>query len=347
MKKLILIYSFLCLLLACNEPEEAFPRREETINPFWGSSHGVFVLNEGNFGWGYGVVDYIDLETKEVVSHIYEGANGALLGNVLQSGTYFMGAYYLVVNNSQKVVAVNPQDFSELGSITNLPSPRYFLGISEEKAYISDLYAEAIHIVNPSTFEKTGEITVPGWAEQMILAGNIAIAASPETNELLLINTGTDTIVKTISLAGPPNSLQLDKNNLLWVLTGATHHQQAALYRFNFENLSAPETWHFESSDSWPVKLRLNPAKDTLYYLHEGVYQMGIEAKELPAQPIIKETTATLYYGMDISPEGHIWLADALDYVQSGWARQYSSQGVAIDSFRVGVIPNSFLFTNP
>lgn len=347
MKKLIFIYSCLTLLLGCNEPEDAFPRRQEEAVPFMGSQNGVIVLNEGNFGWGYGTVDYIDLEEEKVIPRIYEGANETLLGNVLQSGTYFMGQYFLVVNNSQKVVAVDPQSFRQTGSIGNLPSPRYFLGISEEKAYVSDLYANAIHIVNPSTFEKTGEIKVSGWSEHMLLAANVAIVALLDTNELLFINTETDTIEKTIALAGPPNSLQLDKNNRLWVLTGASNDQQARLYRFDLSRLSQAKIWAFEATQTWPSHLRLNSPKDTLYYLHEGVYQMSIEAEGLPEQPMIEETDATLYYGLDISPEGKLWLADALDYVQNGWARRYSSQGVAIDSFRVGVIPNSFLFTKP
>lgn len=346
MKKLLFLYSTLSMLLACNEPEDAFPQRQEASIPFMGSREGVFVLNEGNFGWGYGTVDFINLEEQTVASRIYEEANGELLGNVLQSGTYFMGTLYLVVNNSQKVVAVAPQDFRQVGEIEGLLSPRYFLGISEEKAYITDLYAKAIHIINPSTFEKTGEINAPGWTEHMLLTGNIAIVASLETNELLFIHTDTDTMEKTLALAGPPNSLQLDQHNRLWVLTGTSNNQQAQLYRFDLDKLEQPKTWTFEPSDSWPGHLRLNSSKDTLYYLHDGVYQMSIEAENLPTSPLIEETKATLYYGLEISPEGDLWLADALDYVQQGWARQYSAKGVAIDSFRVGVIPNSFLFTN-
>lgn len=347
MRKLTVLYiTFLAMLLACNEPEDAFPQRQEPSVPFMGSREGVFVLNEGNFGWGYGTVDYIDLEEQTVASRIFEEANGELLGNVLQSGTYFMGTLYLVVNNSQKVVAVDPENFRQLGIIEGLPSPRYFLGISEEKAYVSDLYANAIHVINPSTLEKTGEISAPGWTEHMLLAGNIAIVASLETNELLFIDTDTDTIDKTLALTGPPNSLQLDQNNRLWVLTGASNNQQAQLYRFDLDKLSQPKIWTFSPSASWPGHLRLNSTKDTLYYLHDGVYQMGIEAENLPSRPLIKETDATLYYGLEVSPEGDLWLADALDYVQQGWARQYSTEGVAIDSFRVGVIPNSFLFTN-
>lgn len=346
MKKLLLLYIMLAMLVACNEPEDAFPQRQEAGIPFMGSREGVFVLNEGNFGWGYGTIDFINLEEQTVASRIYEEANGELLGNVLQSGTYFMGTLYLVVNNSQKVVAVAPQDFRQVGEITGLPSPRYFLGINEEKAYVTDIYAKAIHIINPSTFKKTGEISVPGWTEQLLLAGNIAIVASIETNELLFINTDTDAIEQTLALAGPPNSLQLDKHNRLWVLTGASNARQAHLYRFNLDELSQPKTWLFEPSASWPTHLRINSSKDTVYYLQEGVYKMSIEAENLPINPLIEESKATLFYGLEVSPEGDLWLADALDYVQQGWARQYTSRGVPIDSFRVGVIPNSFLFTN-
>lgn len=348
MKKLI--HLLLCLGLttgfftACNEPEDAMPRRQEISRPYGGSDRGVFVLNEGNFGWGYGTVDFIDLATGEVADNIYEQANGSLLGNVVQSASFFGGYYYIVVNNSQKVVAVHPQTFTQVGEIDGLISPRYFLGIDEEKAYVTDLYADAIHIINPSTFEKTGEIAVGGRTEQILLAGNYAIVASTGTHEVLLINTETDEIEKSISLEGRPNSLQLDKENYLWVLTGTDTEQQAHLYRLSLGDFSISQDLQFTTAAGWPGHLAINSSQDTLYYLYNGVYQMSIQANELPASPIISETDAMLFYGLDISPEGHIWLADALDYVQRGWARQYSHSGAAIDSFRVGVIPNSFLF---
>lgn len=335
---------FASLFTACNKPEDAMPIRTETSRPYGSSERGVFVLNEGNFGWGYGTVDFIDLEKGSVADNIYEQANGNLLGNVLQSASFFAGYFYIVVNNSQKIVVVDPESFVQVGEIEELISPRYFLGIDEEKAYVTDLYANVIHIINPSTFEKTGEISVEGRTEQLLLAGQYAIVASPGTRELLLINTQTDRIEKTISLEASPNSLQIDKDNFLWVLTGTDAHQQAHLYRYNLADLSLHKDLKISSANSWPSHLAINSSQDTLYYLHNGVFQMSIQADDFPSSPIITESNATLFYGLNVAPDGHIWLADALDYVQRGWASQYSHTGVAVDSFRVGVIPNSFLF---
>ena len=344
MKKLLYLFLSLSILSGCNEPEDAFPQRQENLTPYEGSEEGVFVLNEGNFGWGYGTIDYIDLRKEEVLSSIYEQANQELLGNVVQSISYFQGYYYAVVNNSQKVIVIDPQTFIKVGEVERLISPRYFLGIDEEKAYVSDLYADAIHIINPSTFEKTGEIPTGGWTEQMILLGKYAIVAAYGEQELLIIHTETDKIVKRIALEGPPNSLQLDKNNFLWVSTGAGDDQQAHIYQLHPADFSIRKDIVLDAATGGPTHLRTNPAQDSLYYLQQGVYKMSILADAAPTTPIIEETPSTLFYGLGISPEGNIWLADALDYVQRGWARRYTGTGVAIDSFRVGVIPNSFLF---
>ncbi|WP_017730457.1 YncE family protein [Nafulsella turpanensis] len=344
MKKLLYLFFSLSILHACNEPEDAFPKRQENLTPYEGSKEGVFVLNEGNFGWGYGTIDYIDLQQEEVLSSIYEQANQELLGNVVQSASYFQGYYYVVVNNSQKVVIIEPQTFKKVGEVNDLISPRYFLGIDEEKAYVSDLYADAIHILNPSTFKKVGEIPTEGWTEQMLLIGKYAVVAAYDSHELLIINTETDKIEKSIALQAPPNSLQLDKNNYLWVLTGAGDDQQAHLYQLNPEDFSISKDILLDASAGGPGHLQLNNTKDSLYYLQQGVFKLSIMADSAPAAPLIEETISTLFYGLGISPEGDIWLADALDYVQGGWARRYSGTGVPIDSFRVGVIPNSFLF---
>lgn len=344
MKKLFSLFFSLCLLNGCNEPEDAFPQRQEIHNPYRGSEEGVFVLNEGNFGWGYGTIDYIDLRQEEVLRNIYEQANQELLGNVVQSISYFQGYYYVAVNNSQKLVIIEPETFKKVGETGNLISPRYFLGIDEEKAYVSDLYADAIHVINPTTFEKTGEIPTGGWTERMILTGKYAIVAAYEEQELLVINTESDKIEKRIALKGSPNSLQLDKNNFLWVLTGSGNDQQAHLYQLNPENFSISKDIVLDASAGGPTHLQLNSTKDSLYYLRQGVYKMSIQAGSVPANPIIEETPSTIFYGLGISPEGDIWLADAVDYVQNGWARRYTGTGVPVDSFRVGIIPNSFLF---
>jgi DNA-binding beta-propeller fold protein YncE len=52
-----------------------------------------------------------------------------------------------------------------------------------------------------------------------------------------------------------------------------------------------------------------------------------------------------MLYGINVNPEnGDIYVADAIDYTQSGAIYRYSTEGILIDQFKVGVIPNGMVF---
>ena len=52
--------------------------------------------------------------------------------------------YYIVVNNSSKIEIVNKTDFVSTGVIEGLAQPRYFLGIDNQKAYVSQWGANGL-----------------------------------------------------------------------------------------------------------------------------------------------------------------------------------------------------------
>ena len=64
-----------------------------------------------------------------------------------------------------------------MGRITNLTSPRYIHFISDEKAYVTQIWDNRIFIVNPKRYEITGYIECPdmtaesGSTEQMVQYG--------------------------------------------------------------------------------------------------------------------------------------------------------------------------------
>jgi len=72
---------------------------------------------------------------------------------------------------------------------------------------------------------------------------------------------------------------------------------------------------------------------------------MPVSSTSLPSQPFIT-TAGHLFYGLGINPNGNIFVTDAIDYVQNGWAYQFSqSTGTLIKAYRAGRIPGSFCFT--
>ncbi|MEA3316518.1 MAG: hypothetical protein U9R54_01010 [Bacteroidota bacterium] len=99
--------------------------------------NGVFISNEGNFGAGNGSISFYSVKGDSVSNNIFSKLNNRPLGDVVQSVKVFDNNAYIVVNASNKVEVVKYNDFVENGVITELSQPRYFAGISSDKAYVT------------------------------------------------------------------------------------------------------------------------------------------------------------------------------------------------------------------
>ena len=120
------------------------------------SRRGLFITNEGNFQYGNATLSYYDPDNKTVENELFYRANAMKLGDVAQSMTIRDGIGWIVVNNSHVIFAIDIETGKEIGRITNLTSPRYMHFLSDEKAYVTQIWDNKIFIVNPSTFEITG-----------------------------------------------------------------------------------------------------------------------------------------------------------------------------------------------
>ncbi len=321
---------------------------DDCINPpvNLSGNRGVYIANEGNFQFGNAKVSYYDIESETVIEDLYQPANGVPLGDVCQSICSFNGKIYLVVNNSAKVVVVDPDTFVATDAISGFNSPRYFLPVSNSKAYVSDLYANTIAIVDLSTNTISGHIPCPGWTEEMALVYGKAFITNPYRDKVYVINTATDVIEDSIQVSYGPNSIVEDKNGHLWVLCGGDEAKSTypALYRIDPVTKLAEQSFQFNCLSDKPWRLDINGTHDTLYFLNESVFQMSITAGNLPDSPLIAAGTAN-FYGIGIDPSsGVIYVADAIDYVQRGVVYRYKPDGTLINSFLAGIVPGDFYF---
>jgi len=329
---------------------------------------GVFVLNEGNLSSSNASLSYYKPHEKEVLNNVFYNTNGLPLGDVAQSIALTDSTAYVVLNNSGKVYVLNINTFKYIGKITGLTSPRYMYLYSKNKAYITDLYSKSIQIVNPITFQHLGKISVNNRnssfyqhsTEQMQAVGNkLFVSCWSYDNKILVVDMLTDKLTDSLTVAKQPNSMQIDKSDKLWVLSDGAFegspygHELAALTCINTSSLHVEKVFTFANSKASPSKLQINETKDTLYFISNnvgeiatdyGVYKMPITAQTLPQIPFIKQNKR-LFYGLGIDPNNSdIYVADAIDHSQNGFVLRYNRQGIAIDSFKVGIIPNSFYF---
>ena len=310
------------------------------------SDSKVLIINEGNFGWGVGSISLYDPSSGGIIEDYYKQQNNnATLGNVCQSITKYNNNYYIVMNNSNKIIVVNSSDFIKTGTINGFNSPRYILPVTYNKAYVSDLYANSIQIVDLNSNSISGSISCKNATEQMTLIYNKAFVTCSNSDYCYVINTTSDVITDSINVGKGNSSICIDKNSKVWILssgnTGAS--QVGKLTRINPITLQVEQSLIFSNSDS-PNKLCINKTRDTLYYLNNGVYQFPIVSSFLPSNAFINQGSK-LYYGLGINPKDYsIYVADAIDYVQKSKVEIYKPNGNFVTNFNAGIISNSFCF---
>ncbi len=330
--------------------------------PYDISYQGIFVINEGNFMYGNASLSYYDPETQEVLNDVFYSTNALPLGDVALSMTIRDSLGYVVVNNSGRIYIFDTHTFELEGKITGLTSPRYMHFISDTKAYVSDLYARAIAVVNPASMEVIGSIPAGNdnsefyqhATEQMLQYDRFVYTNCwSYDKQILVIDSELDRVVDSIEVLKQPNSMVLDRYNTLWVLCdGGTQgspygSEDAGLLKIGAASTKAEIVWRF-SPEEKPTELKINGRGDTLYFINGDVYSFAVDGSSDPVLLIESPYGGTLidgYYGLDVDPHNsEIYVADAIDFVQRGMVYRFSPEGIPIDTFQTGIAPGAFCF---
>ena len=360
MKKLPLIILGLILfsITSCMRDDELWESVTYDTIPY----EGLFIINEGNFMYNNASLTYYDIKMKEVIQNVFFNTNGMPLGDVAQSMTIRDSMAYIVLNNSGKISVINTNSFQYVGKITGLDSPRHIYFLSDEKAYVSDLYAQAIHIVNPKTLEKTGSIDISNPDSDFYqhpsecftqLDSLVFTNAWSFDNLILVINSNTDELIDSIRVGKQPNSMSLDNLNRLWVLSDGGFvgnpygNEAASLSCINTTDFKLIKTIELEQ-DFNPGSLCINASGDTLFFINHDVYFFAVHQSE-QAEVLIESPYEAGqiggFYSLSIDKKRkEIYVADAKDNVQAGTVYRYTGNGTLIDEFEAGITPGSFCF---
>ena len=184
----------------------------------------------------------------------------------------------------------------EVGRITGFTSPRYIHFLSDEKAYVTQIWDPRIYIVNPKTYQITGYVETDMISKPVRLNRwcNTTNTSSPTAGrtrtESLVIDTETDKVCDQITVGIQPTSLVMDKYNKIWTVTDGGYegspygHEAPSLYCIDAATRKIEKQFKFKFGD-WPSEVQLNGTRDTLYFINKAVWRLPVTADKFPVKP--------------------------------------------------------------
>ncbi|HKC67714.1 MAG TPA: DUF5074 domain-containing protein [Bacteroidia bacterium] len=316
-----------------------------------GSGKRLIICDEGGFGNNNAGISLYDPTSNATVINAYAQANSNQnLGDVLQSVTLFNEKYYLVVNNSGKVVVCD-KNFVRLTTISGFISPRYMQVVRDNKAYVSNLklpnnpnQKNFIQVLDITQNSIKDSIRIDGWTEQMVQAYDKVYVTNQNKKYVYVIDAATDKL-DSIYVGATNACIVKDVNEKIWVScnANASNNISAKLVRINPVADTIEATIYLQTTQNSISHLCINGNGTTLYYLMNDVYKMDINATVCPVAGIITQGTRT-FYGLCIDPADEtIYISDAVDYNSNGKLYKYQSNANYIGTYQIGLIPGFML----
>ncbi|MEZ4972737.1 MAG: hypothetical protein R2820_05475 [Cyclobacteriaceae bacterium] len=353
-RKLLVIVSLLAALLiqSCSDDAAVVKPGEE----------GFFILNEGGFPNENASLSFYDREINQVTNNMFATANGRQLGIQAQSLTVFEGKAYIIVQGSAKIEVIDADDYSSIATITDeIDNPRYFIGISSAKGYVSDWGADGltgtIKVIDLTTNEVTKSIPTGQGANKMLKINNLVYVTNNGgygyDNTVKIIDSNTDAITETITVGDNPNSILSDADGNLWVSSSGAiaYNDDWSVDEANSTKgaiskiTSNAEVLRLEMaavSYGGAGGLSISPDGKTLYYQFEGnIFSMSTASTSLPTSAF----ASNFYYGFSVDPfSGNVIGTVAPNFSSAGSIEVMDKDGSLIDTFTVGIGPNGCYF---
>ncbi len=372
--KLLFILLLACLVgTSCREDEVIFesntiqvanPRPEAKVL-------GFYHLNEGNMGMNRASIDLFDARNGTYTIDIYSERNPNVvkeLGDVGNDIKIYGNKVYAVINCSNKIEVLDKWTARRI-KVIDVPNCRY-MAFYGDKAYVSS-YSGPVAIdpnaeigfvaeIDTATLELTRKVTVGYQPEEMVIHdGKLYVANSggyrvPNYDHTVsVVDLASFTEIKKIDVGINLHRMQIDKRGDIYVSSrGDYYYTPAALFVLNTQTEKVTHQLNIGASD-------MCMSGDSLYFYsvewsyltNSNTITYGIldtRTKEIVNNKIITDGTdkkIMIPYGLQVNPETkEIYIADAQNYVVSGYLYCFSPEGKMKWRTLVGNIPGHFAF---
>lgn len=303
----------------------------------------VAVLCEGNFMWNNARLDIYHPDSNINWANAYEQVNKKPLGDVLQNGVLYANTLYLSINNSGKVLGINPKTLQQTKINAHLKSPRFILPVGRH-LWITDLYSNTISVLDTASLSLAKELLVDAYTEQLV-KWNRFVAVASYNGKVLLFDTNSFMLKHTIYTDTGSMFLAVDASNSLWVVSSAGG--KSSMQKFAGSDFSLRGYFYVEKKSFGKIELSLD-GRDLFFLYQNALWRMPVSAVSL-AEASVFYRGPKLIYGFNLNPrDSCLYIADAKDYVSNGEVSVVNAKsGALMQRFATGVNPSFFVPLQP
>lgn len=330
------------------------------------------VVNEGLFTTNTAALSAVYADGT-VFWDVFEPINQRPLGDVAQSITEINGYLFVAVNNSRRIEVIDKQSFKAVGSIryAQSGSPRYITPLTSNTALVSDLYGQLVKISTTPPYQVIEHIQLPtptkGIEQMVTVEGKVFGAyldqgiAILDADNIWIPDMRLITSIKIPWELGSCRPL-VDHRHRVWFTSLVPNGVKLSAIGARSEEIEQELIIPFDNPDpkigdiiGMPKNNRVDiDPQGREIYINLHTYQgegkplqtlFAIDVETLAIRKHLELPGVEMMYGMNLSPEGDVYICDCLDYsAQRGYIRQYPKAGDEIKSYKVGVYPNFVYF---
>jgi len=280
-----------------------------------------------------------------VFQKAYQTVNEEPLGDIFQSMSYDADHFYLIINNSGKIIVVDRQTLKKKGEITGFPSPREMVySGSNNLWYVSNLFSDKLYVVNTSTMQIEETMNTNFSSDPLLKVDNKLYIGLPNTDKLL-VKTDGEQLFSLLSVAEGATSLVKDNDNNVWLLCYGDFYEEgkAAIFKINTQTDKIEKEINIASG--YPSELIFSKSHNALFYLNTDVYKLELNSETEPTEPYILSYGRN-FYGISIDDEmQQMYITDAINFVERGFVYHYNMNGAILDTIPAGIVPNAVFMT--
>jgi hypothetical protein len=350
----VFISANMLLNSSCRRDDFSEVRPTEIVPKF--KSGGIWIVNEGLFGWANGEISFIDLQEDTIFNGIFAASNNIQAGDIPFDLLPDEETILLTVNNSDRIWILSKEDFTIKTYLQSIKSPRHIEKYGPNQYAVSSFANDSLYFIDMRESSPVVTAIYTGKStEKLLYFGNILYAANwssygsdPLNNSIQIIDVLNKTLIGSIQVGKEPNSMVKDKNNNIWVLCsgGYMNEENPRLCKISTITNTVISVFEFPLITQSPFSLSVSKDGDYLYYINEHIYRMSIYDYALPTSPLIASDDMNFYSVNASMFADSIVVADAGNYQTAGKVLIYMTTGQEASRFQAGIIP-SVMKINP